>query len=170
MDLAEFVDIIGYEGLYKINKNGDIYGVKNKKILKPSLDRHGYYKINLCKNGKRKTYLIHRFIALHFIPNDDETKNYVDHIDGNQINNYIENLRWVTPVGNSRNKVSNYICQYIQKKTGHTYYHADYSIYINENHIRKKKGSIHRHKVEEWLEQMKKDYPNEYTSGRNNLI
>jgi hypothetical protein len=170
--MDEFIDIIGYEGLYKINKNGDVYGIKNKKIRKPYLNK-GYYTIQLWKNNKEKNYSIHRLIALHFISNDDINKNNVDHIDGIPTNNNIENLRWVTPSDNMRNIVSkqNYIEEvgYFRKDRNGAYsftYRGRYPIYIDGKRIIKRKKSIHRNVVEEWVEQMKKEYPNEYTAGR----
>ena len=61
MDLEEFVDIENYEGLYKVNKKGDIWGCKSKRLLKPVLNKLlGYYQIQLCKNGKIKWYYIFR--------------------------------------------------------------------------------------------------------------
>jgi len=166
--MDEFIDIIDYEGLYKINKNGDVYGVKNKKIRKNHLDNSiGYYTIGLNKNNKSTKHYIHRLIALHFIPNDDENKNYVDHIDGVITNNNISNLRWVRKIDNDRNRIGNvnYICQYI-RKNGKINYEANYPIYINDKRINKRKCSIYRHIVEEWLEKIKKEYPNQYTGGR----
>jgi len=165
--MDEFVDIIGYEGLYKINKNGDVYGVKNKKIRKNVLDNSiGYYTIGLNKNNKSTKHYIHRLIALYFIPNDDENKNYVDHIDGVITNNNINNLRWVRKIDNDRNRIgnTNYICQYV--KDGKIYYEAGYPIYIDDKRIRKRKGSYDRNIVEKWLEEIKKEYPNQYTGGR----
>jgi hypothetical protein len=164
--MDEFVDIIGYEGLYKINKNGDVYGVKNKKILKLFLNRKDYYVVSLWKNSKGKTLKIHRLIALHFIPNDDETKTQVDHIDGITTNNNIENLRWVTLIENARNVLRNNIYEFIRKESGTITYAGQYTIYINNKYIRKQKTSIYRNVVEKWVEQMKKEYPNEYIAGR----
>ena len=166
MDLTDFVDIIGYEGLYKINKNGEIYGIIQNKIKKQCLDNNGYYIINLCKNCKQKVCQIHRLIAINFISNEDSTKNQVDHIDGIRTNNNIFNLRWVTKTENMRNQLrnTNYIYEYIRNEK--IFYKSQYPIYINGKYIRKIKQSIHRHIVEEWVEQMKKDYPNQYTAGR----
>ena len=167
MDLTEFIDIIGYEGLYKINKIGDVWSYHYKKIMKPNLN-NGYYCVSLGRKNNRKTLKIHRLIAINFIPNDDETKNQVDHIDGNPTNNNIKNLRWVTQTENIRNQLrnTNYICQFIRGDRNKLIYKAHYPVYIDGKHTYKIKRSIDRHIVEEWVKQMKKDYPNEYTAGR----
>ena len=168
MDLTDFVDIIGYEGLYKINKSGDIWSSHYKKIMKPTFNNN-YYCVSLGSKKNRKTYKIHRLIALHFIPNEDETKNYVDHIDEITTNNNIENLRWVTPIENIRNQLrnTNYICEFIRGDRNNIItYTARYPVYIDDKHTYKTKRSIYRNVVEEWVEQMKKDYPNKYTAGR----
>ena len=103
MDLEEFVDIENYEGLYKVNKKGDIWGCKSKRLLKPVLNKLlGYYQIQLCKNGKIKYYYIHRLIAIHFIPNPQNLP-CIDHINRIRTDNRIENLRWITHRDNSCN-------------------------------------------------------------------
>ena len=35
-------------------------------------------------------------MALHFIENDDENKNTIDHRDNNKINNRVDNLSWMS--------------------------------------------------------------------------
>lgn len=54
------------------------------------------YRVELWKNGKHKTYLVHRLIASTFLENNLETKLTVNHKDGNRKNNHIENLEWMT--------------------------------------------------------------------------
>lgn len=88
------MNIIGYEGLYTIDIDGNVYGKKHKKILTQCID-NGYYRVNLSKNSKGKKFLIHRLIAIHFKPNPDNCSE-VDHEDRNPLNNSIDNLRWVT--------------------------------------------------------------------------
>ena len=61
----------------------------------------GYIQVGIGK----KTYTVHRLVAFQFIHNDDpEYKIQVNHIDRNKLNNSIENLRWVTPSENNRNR------------------------------------------------------------------
>jgi len=74
----------------------------NKRILKESLAAGGkYYRVKL--NGV--DYYKHRLIAQQFIENPN---NYdeIDHIDRNTKNNSIDNIRWVSPSDNSKNKTS----------------------------------------------------------------
>lgn len=99
----EFVDVIGYEGLYKINQAGEVIGVKRQKILKPSKNTKGYYRVGLWKDGKAKDYRIHRLLALHFLPNPLNLPE-IDHIDRNRANNLLENLRWVSSMDNNLNR------------------------------------------------------------------
>jgi|SRR5210317_1041026 len=103
MDLEEFVDIENYEGLYKINRNGNVWGCKSNRLLKSSLNNiNGYYQIHLCKDGKGKHYTIHRLIATHFIPNPENLPQ-IDHINRVKTDNRIENLRWITHRDNNCN-------------------------------------------------------------------
>lgn len=105
-------DIEGYEGLYqvstcgnikslpKVRRNGTGTYIQKERLLKPSNTSTGYKKVELCKDGKRKSFKVHRLVAIAFIPNPDN-KPEVNHIDGNKINNNIDNLEWVTSSENS---------------------------------------------------------------------
>lgn len=85
--------IKGYEN-YQISDNGIVINKKGKK-RKTYITSYGYEHIQLHKNGKRKTFRIHRLVAEHFIPNYDN-KTEVNHIDGNKLNNNVKNLEWCT--------------------------------------------------------------------------
>lgn len=87
-------NIEGYEGYYKISNLGKVNSLRNKKILKPYLS-DGYYRVTLCVNGNRKIYKIHRLVAKSFVLNT-HNKLHVNHMDGNKINNNIDNLEWCT--------------------------------------------------------------------------
>ncbi len=76
--------------------NGGIM-VRKEKLLKYWLNA-GYYKIGLCKNGKRKTMQIHQLVAMAFLNHKpDGHKIIVDHIDNNPLNNKLENLQLISP-------------------------------------------------------------------------
>jgi hypothetical protein len=91
-DTFEFIN--GYENLYKINRNGEIYSCLSSKIMKTLYTSDVYGYIQLTKEGTRKKCRIHRLLALQWIPNPDNLPE-VDHIDRNTKNNSLENLRWV---------------------------------------------------------------------------
>ena len=100
----------GYEGIYEVSNLGRVKslprlkycGHKNSKpqkvherILTSWVDRLGYVKVRLSKNGESKTTLLHRVIADAFIE-PVEGKNEINHKDGVKANNAIENLEWAT--------------------------------------------------------------------------
>ena len=70
--------------------------LEKKKILKPIKNRNGYLKVALCKNGKQKSYYIHRLVAQSFIQNDSLFNTDINHKDENPLNNNVENLEWCT--------------------------------------------------------------------------
>ena len=80
--------------------------VKTKRILKLSIGNHGYYYVILSNNGNQEYLLIHRLVAIHFIPNIKNNK-FVDHIDSNRLNNTISNLRWCDSSENQHNRQLN---------------------------------------------------------------
>ena len=97
-----FLPIDGYEN-YFISNFGNVKNVKTNKILKPGNDKNGYKLINLCKNGKVKTFTVHRLVAIAFLENPDN-KQMIDHIDENKSNNNVKNLRWATNQENLANR------------------------------------------------------------------
>ena len=86
-------DVKGYEGLYAVTSCGRVWSYKNKKFLEPSADKKGYLKVNLFKNGKYKTYKVHRLVAVAYIPNPDNLPQ-INHKDENKTNNCLQNLEW----------------------------------------------------------------------------
>lgn len=85
-----------YEGLYEISNLGRIKSLRNNIILKNSNSSNGYFTVALCKKGEQKTAVVHRLVALHFIPNDNLIKSEINHIDENRHNNIFSNLEWCT--------------------------------------------------------------------------
>ena len=79
---------------YEVSNTGKVRNKKTGRILKPCDNDIGYLFVGLYKDGKRKYIYIHRSVAYVFIPNYDETKTEVNHIDHNRYNNHVENLEW----------------------------------------------------------------------------
>lgn len=96
----EWRDIDGYEDLYQVSNMGRVLSLKfnhtenNPKILKP-IELLGYLVVNLYKDGKMKSFKIHRLVAKAFIPNPDNLPE-VNHKDENKFNNVVDNLEWCT--------------------------------------------------------------------------
>ena len=101
-------DIEGYEGLYQISNKGRVKSLKcgKERILRPEIDRDGYYKIMLYNDSARKTFRLHRLVAQAFIPNL-YNKPQVNHLDENKLNNYVENLEWATAKENNNHGTRN---------------------------------------------------------------
>ena len=119
-EMDEFVDIIGYEGYYQINRLGEIKSIstgrgRRNKILKTTNTRDGYSTIHLRKNEKRTHTSIHRLLGIQFIPNP-ENKPTVDHIDRNSQNNSLENLRWATYKEQNENTKNSCLVRGVSKK------------------------------------------------------
>jgi len=93
-------EIEDYED-YFITTGGRVWSTMSSRWLKGKCDRR-YCRVGFYKNEKRIFFLVHRVVALAFIPNPDG-KQCVDHVDGNPLNNNIENLRWVTSQENNFN-------------------------------------------------------------------
>lgn len=90
---------------YFVNKEGEVFsnnrGNKIKK-LKQSVCGTQYKRIYLrVPDQKPKTFLVHRLVALTYLPKE-EGKDFVNHIDGDKLNNSLENLEWVTSSENLR--------------------------------------------------------------------
>ena len=104
-------DIKGYEGLYAITPEGEVYSYKRQKFLKPRDNGNGYLCVKLYKEGQNKMYKVHRLVADAYLPNTDNLPD-VDHIDNDKTHNYVNNLQWITHRDNCRKSKNKPIFQY----------------------------------------------------------
>ena len=92
------VDIKGYEGLYAVTEDGQIYSCKRKMFLKQCIVA-GYQVVSLSKSGQRKTHYVHRLVADAFLPNPDSLPE-INHKNEIKTDNRVDNLEWCTNIYN----------------------------------------------------------------------
>lgn len=107
-------DVVGYEGLYRVSNIGRVMSYDKMVISGQGAKRfypaallselkntdgyrhNGFYKDNTCRSR-----MIHRLVALAFIPNP-ANKPQINHINGIKTDNRVENLEWCTRSENIR--------------------------------------------------------------------
>src|SRR5574344_2190805 len=94
-----FKDIPGYEGHYQVSNLGKVVSLKKgiKLILRPSFASNRYHKVDLYKNNIREIFYIHKLVGIVFLGyNNLFTDKIIDHIDGNTLNNNLDNLQIIS--------------------------------------------------------------------------
>lgn len=92
---------VNYSDRLEVSNIGNIRNVKTKHVYKLHVNKNGYKQccISLGGRDKKKIFKIHKAVAETFLSNPDN-KPQVNHIDGNKLNNNVDNLEWVTPSEN----------------------------------------------------------------------
>lgn len=85
---------------YAVSNLGRVKNLSTGRILKQSVDRHGYKFLALSNNGISKTRRVHTLVATYFLPKDS-SKYQVNHKDENPLNNSVDNLEWCDDKYNS---------------------------------------------------------------------
>ena len=149
-------DIPEYEGLYQASNLGNIRSIARKHtkggILRYSIGSSGYKQLTLCKNGKPKTYMIHRLIAKTFLTNDNNLKE-INHKDENKLNNCLENLEYCDRLYNQ-----NYGTAIIRMVKSHNYKestmksaaHRDYNVIAQKTRKKILQLDLNDNIIKEW--------------------
>jgi len=119
----EWRPVTGYEGLYEVsdrgrvrscgwvsqsrNRHGEIRRTIKPTILKPMPHvSWGHLRVGLRKDGKRSRFMVHRLVALAFLPPAPANKPLVLHRDGNPANNHKSNLYWGDNKDNTQDAIA----------------------------------------------------------------
>lgn len=93
--MSHLVPIANFENKYQISSSGEIWNLRTNDWQAQTQNPNGYMKVLLCLNGTREQHLVHRLVALHFLPNPYQ-HDQVNHRDGDKTNNHVSNLEWVS--------------------------------------------------------------------------
>ena len=131
-------NINGYPD-YAISNTGQVKSLRFDRVLKASTNNNDYKYVNLIHKRLKKTTAIHRLVVEHFGEMCPAENMVVDHIDGNKINNHVENLQWMSvsentlkSYGNAENKEK--ILEL--RKTGVRYVDISRQLNLNINLVR----------------------------------
>lgn len=92
-------------GKLEISSKGNVRSnMRDGRILKQQQDRKGYMRVSVTVDRVKHTLKVHREVALAFLENPNGFEQ-VNHIDGNKKNNSIENLEWISCLGNARHAI-----------------------------------------------------------------
>lgn len=73
-----------------------------QRILDPYMGPRGYLLVSMCANRRSNVRVLHRVVAETFIGPAPSPRHQVNHVDGNKLNNRVDNLEWCTPQENSQ--------------------------------------------------------------------
>ena len=141
MMLMEWRDVVGYEGIYEVSRCGEVRTKEGKttfsklhgkrvwkqRVLKQKTSKDNTRRVSLWKNGKERTWLVHRIVAKAFIPRV-KGKDFINHIDGSRLNNHVDNLEWCDHTENNNHAFDNDLMSankkivLVDKETKETFY------------------------------------------------
>ena len=92
-------DVVGYEGEYMVSDLGNVKSLKfdKERAMNPGLNRRGYLKVTLSKDGKQKICPVHVEVAKAFLNHTScGYERVVDHINEIRVDNRLVNLQVIT--------------------------------------------------------------------------
>jgi len=110
-------DVPGYEGRYAVTRDGRVWSHPKMTLvgrnggyrqdgdcwltLRPNNRGRGYHRVALTDaEGNRRMLSVHRLVAMTYIDNPHNLP-FVNHINGDTVDNRVENLEWCDAKGNA---------------------------------------------------------------------
>lgn len=125
-----FLPVKGYEGIYEVSDTGEVRSIDRKIVChtgvvitkkgtmlaqNPHKD-FSYLMVSLWKGNKGTSFYVHRLVAEDFLPNNTYLPE-VNHKDGDRQNNLLNNLEWVTSLGNKQHAIETGLRVYTNRLT-----------------------------------------------------
>ena len=109
MEQEQWKPIQEFNGEYEVSNIGRVRSMKRYygmvgRIMPQTIQRKGYYAVTFHMNNKAYCRKVHRLVIEAFKPNPDNLP-CINHIDGNKLNNHIDNLEWCTYQQNMQHAV-----------------------------------------------------------------
>ena len=109
MEQEQWKPIQEFNGEYEVSNIGRVRSMKRYygmvgRIMPQTIQRKGYYAVTFHMNNKAYCRKVHRLVIEAFKPNPDNLP-CINHIDGNKLNNHIDNLEWCTYQHNMQHAV-----------------------------------------------------------------
>jgi hypothetical protein len=98
----------GFETHYEVSDQGRVRRIDSGRIRRPVLiGGHGgeYPAVNLSVHNHQTMVLIHRLVALAFLPAPERPGMEVNHMDGVKTNCAVTNLEWATARDNTEHAI-----------------------------------------------------------------
>ena|SRR6185369_14744824 len=107
---TKWLPVPGWEGFYEVSNTGRVRSINRRMVCRDGIaqryqareltlcdSQNGYPRVHLrdTVNGRRRWAMVHRLVALAFVPNPENKPN-VNHIDCNTYNAAATNLEWCT--------------------------------------------------------------------------
>lgn len=101
----DFLAVVGYEGKYEVGKDGSVWSLnynhtgRRKRLVPTPYNKYGHLKVDLWKDGKRKTCRVHQLVLNAYLPKPSSELEVL-HKNSTPSDNRLENLKWDTHEAN----------------------------------------------------------------------
>lgn len=112
--IEEWRPVVGFEQYYEVSSyarvrsKDRVISIRGKKpyllkgiLMRLPISSKGYYRVSLEVGNVKRKFNVHRLLMTAFVPNPQNLP-YINHIDGNKLNNSLDNLEWCSPSYNAK--------------------------------------------------------------------